>query len=95
MKKPYQAIVWVRDLTDGAWSPMLIGSFRSHVRAERCVRNSLTKRYRVITTRGCYHRDVARANYGEVRNAKRPELCGETINAPVEIVPSVGELGYW
>ncbi len=90
MKRPYLAVVWKHDGWH-AFQRKELGSFRTHERAKRAVEAWLMA-HPVETTRGCYHRDVARGPHGEVRNAKRPDLCGESIDAPVLIVPSVGEL---
>jgi hypothetical protein len=51
-----------------------------------------------VTTCDCYHRDVARAP--SVRLARLGEngeskILVRYIEAPVHVVPSVGELGYW
>lgn len=51
-----------------------------------------------VTTRGCYHRDVARAPYvriGTVDSNGYDEQLIRYIEPKVELVPSVGELGYW
>lgn len=46
--------------------------------------------HEVVTTRGCYHRDVGRGAYAALlRGARKATI----IEAPVRIVPSVGELG--
>lgn len=45
----------------------------------------------LYTTRGCYHRDVRRAPHAELeRRGRRKQI----VSQPVEIVPSVGELGW-
>ena len=57
--------------------------------AERAAKKLLA-RHEIETTRGCYHRDVARGAVCDVRLG--PDDVIE-IGAPVRIVPSVGELG--
>ena len=94
MKRPHEAQINVWNPHTGAWDRQSLGRFRRAERARRAVLRWLDA-HPVVTTRGCYHRDVARGAWGEVRNAKRPELCGETMDPSVAIVPSVGELGYW
>jgi hypothetical protein len=72
------------DLTD----TRVVGTVRA---AELCA-EALLAPHRVHTTRDCYHRDVGRAAYVTVTD--RDGIIRHMADAPVTIVPSVGELGY-
>lgn len=57
--------------------------------AERAA-EKLLARHEVETTRGCYHRDVARGAFADI---EARGVLVQRVTAPVRIAPSVGELG--
>lgn len=63
------------------------------LRAAELLSESLLRSRPVVTTDGCYHRDVARGAWcGTFAPGKHRPV--QTIDAPVHIVPSVGDLGW-
>jgi hypothetical protein len=51
----------------------------------------------VVTTDGCYHRDMGRAPWVKLirRSKHRTGPGANNVTPEVHFVPSVGELGYW
>lgn len=78
-----------RDLYSPTWSVTQTRSFKKRCSAQRWLDKKLSP---VECTRYTYHRDRARADFGEIRDDKRQHLL-EVIETELMIVPSVGELG--
>lgn len=89
-RRRYQAILWLPDKRERSWSIAASRSFRSIESARRqCKRWMATKIQQ--TTR---YLPIQRPPFADVRDVKR-DIMIEEHDAPVEIVPSVGEVGYW
>lgn len=104
----YQATHWARSKSEPALEIKESRIFGTRRAAELWAQSVLEP---VVTTRGCYHRDVGRADSVDVHpvvhfqsehmyrlgQPKEYRQCGPryTIQPEVCIVPSVGELGYW
>jgi hypothetical protein len=84
----YEAVLWVPRC--GAWHPHTVGRYRTRGRAHARVVSVLESHVTTVTRA----RGERFPYYGDVRDSRDWALCGETIDAPVRIVPSVGELGW-
>ena len=102
-KGRYQAEI--ETVSAGVVSTVVCRRFKTAERARRFVERTLAG-HAVVATRYTYHRDFANAATGRVADLKL-DPSGRILAsaayasgsdwdvAPVDIVPSVGELGYW
>lgn len=88
----YQVILYKRDHLHGGHDATDIRSVGS-VRAGELLGESLLRSLPCVTTNANYHRDTARASWVAIfaPNERRPVA---TVDAPVHVWPSVGELGW-
>lgn len=80
-----------------AWEPVATRTVGT-VRAGELLADSWLEPHRITTTRDCYHRDTAHAAFVTIdpaRAEKRYARECHRVEAKADIVPSVGELGYW
>ncbi len=89
MMNRYAAQLFRRDRCSPSWTVTQSRTFKTQGSARRWLERKLAP---VECTRFTYHRDRARADFGEIRDRKRQDLL-EVIEAEVIVFPSVGELG--
>ena len=89
MRNRYTAQLFARNRYSPTWSVTQTRSFKKRCSAQRWLERKLSP---VECTRYTYHRERARADFGEIRDDKRRQLL-EVVEAELLIVPSVGELG--
>lgn len=84
----HEVILWVpAGFGFNAKERRVCGSRRA---AELCA-ESMLRPHRVVTTSACYHRDIGRAASVDIRQGGK---CLLSVMPEVDIVPSVGELGW-
>lgn len=109
-QRRYRAELWgpTPKAADGcAWEQTVVCSrrFRTCEAAVRQVERWLAK-HSIVTTNACYWQDLNRhlwdgrvCDLGKDKSgrvlARDAYLDRDRLSAPVEVVPSVGELGYW
>lgn len=87
----YKVTVWAQD-PDQRRGTMRIAAtqgFRRLASADRYARRMMNAP--VVTTRGMHHIDTRGASFANIEDTGR---MVDTVDQPVEFVPSVGELGY-
>jgi hypothetical protein len=90
----YEVLLFVWDGSERCHSVTdrrIVGGKRA---GELCARH-LLRSHTVVTTNGCYHRDTRHAAFVLVSEPGKPLTKPvASYDAPVDIVPSVGELGW-
>lgn len=102
MQRRYQAVLYKPELGPYGrqWTPVQFRAFRSIESARRQCQRWLD-RHEIVTSHGCFRRDLGRAWAASVFDLKRRDRAGRPalvdvgeLCPPICIVPSVGELGY-
>lgn len=82
---------WKRDQDEPGWTLDSMRSGGSATWAKLCAKDQL-RSAKVVATKYTYYRDMGRADYCVVRC---PDGSMFSVEPDCDIVPSVGELGYW
>ena len=92
----YIPVVWVRNYAQRCFTSHPLGKFSTIARARRAIRLH-AERHPIVTTNGCFARDMNRAQFYDLFDARLGAHRRDVISSwqpEPEIVASVGEIGW-